>query len=469
MNLNLAMDATRNRRGGWAASPRLVAVLVLPQLPFWAARANFSIDRPLFNLDLVLATLVACVFRRTGLMLMVLAWAVDIARAASLNYHFLSPIEFAATAKFADMVVLRQVLSWKLILAALGLTACLLAVRRLAGRPLVPRLVAAMLVLQLLDMANGSSQLFGWGGDRFRIDVNIAGSPTWNIVQAERHALALARMPMSRHKHPRTFDTISAWHRTNPGGSVLLILVESMGKPVSPELDDWLGQRLAKSSLQSRWTLTRSVDEFYGPTTSGELRVLCGLRGSYAGLKPADEAGCLPAQWQRQGMTAYGLHGFHLRMFDRHQWWPRIGLKPWKFEAAADGGSRFGCNGAFPGICDDTVLATAMRLADRPAQFVYALTLDTHLPLPPDHPLPQDLAALCERTGTPDVACQMVAQLGAVLDDAAVRLAGMARPPLVVIVGDHSPPFAVSATRAAFDATVVPLYTLTPRDAGATR
>jgi hypothetical protein len=441
-------------------------LLVLPQWPFWIAGADFSLDRPLFNQDLVFATLVVCLFRRTGLALMVLAWAVDIGRIASLNYHFVSPIEFAATAKFADMVVLRQVLSWKLLLAAIGLSACLVGVARIARRSMVPHLLVAMVLLELLDMFNGSSRLLGMGADRFRIEANIAGSPGWNVWQAERHARSLALMPMSRYGHPRTFETIAGWHRQYPDASVLLILVESMGKPVSPEIGEWLSHRLAAPALASRWTLSQDVDAFHGPTTSGELRVLCGLRGSYAGLKPEEEADCLPRQWTGAGMQAYGLHGFHLRMFDRHDWWPRLGLTPWKFDPDADPAHRFGCNGAFPGVCDDAVLEQAVALADHPSRFVYALTLDTHLPLPPDRQLPDDLAALCAKTQTNGVACQMVAQLGAVLDTAAARLATLNRPPLVVIVGDHSPPFAVSDSRAAFDSGVVPLYILTPRETG---
>jgi hypothetical protein len=464
MSSNLAWDAATRPIGGWRASAWVAVLLVLPQLPFWAARADFSLDRPLFNLDLALATLIACAYRRTGMVLLVFAWIVDIARAASLNYHFISPVEFVATAKFADMVVLRQVLSWKLLLAVAGLMACFACVARLVKRPLMPGLLVGMLMLQLLDLANGSSQLFGWGADRFRVQANIAGSPSWNIVQAERHAVALARMPMTPYEHPRTFEAITAWHQRHPEGSVLLVLVESMGKPTSPEIAEWLGRRLATPALASRWTLRQHADDFYGPTTSGELRVLCGLRGSYAGLKPKDEAGCLPNRWKAEGREAHGLHGFHLRMFDRLQWWPRIGLTPWRFDPDAETSPRFGCNGAFPGVCDDAVLDAAVRLVDQPSRFVYALTLDTHLPMSPGHEVPADLAALCVKTRTNDVACQMVAQLGTVLDVTAAKVSSLVRPPLVVIVGDHSPPFAVSESRQAFDQTQVPLYVLTPKE-----
>lgn len=396
-------------------------------------------------------------------MLLVVAWVVDIGRIASLNYHFVSPIEFAATAKFADMVVLRQVLSWKLLLLATALLACLVGVARLARRSMVPHLFAAMVLLESLDIFNGSFQFFGMGADRFRIEANIAGSPGWNVWRAERHSLSLARMPMSRYSNPRTFQAIADWHRQHPDGSVLLILVESMGKPMSPEIGDWLSGRLATPALASRWTLKRDEDAFYGPTVSGELRVLCGLRGSYAGLRPDEEVGCLPHRWKAAGLQAYGLHGFHLRMFDRRDWWPRLGLTPWKFDPDADPTHRFGCNGTFPGVCDDAVLEQAVALADQPSRFVYALTLDTHLPLPPDRRLPNDLAALCVKTHTNDVACQMVAQLGALLDMTAERLASLTRPPLVVIAGDHSPPFAVNDSRNAFDSGVVPLFILSPQ------
>lgn len=456
------LEANTSRTGWRLPDWHLAALLVLPQLPFWVARTGFSLDRPLFNLDMVLATLIACIFRKTGLVLLAVACVVDVARIASLNYHFVSPIEFAATAQFADMVVLRQVLSWKLMLVLLGLAMCLAGVARLARRPLAPPVFAAMLVMQLLDTVNGSAQLFGLGADRFRVELNIAGSPTWNIWRAEQNAVVLSRMPMSRYTQPRAFETITGWHAQHPQGSVLLILVESMGKPVSPEIDAWLGRRLETTAVSARWALRREVDEFHGPTTSGELRVLCGLRGSYTGLTPVDEQACLPSRWKAAGMEAYGLHGFHLRMFDRQRWWPRIGLTPWVFDPV----HQFGCNGAFPGVCDDSVLDAAMELANRPGRFVYVLTLDTHLPLPSGRRIPDDLAALCARARTDDVACQMVSQLGTVLDAVATRLASLSHAPLVVVVGDHSPPFAVSESRQAFDGGRVPVYTLLPKVSG---
>lgn len=465
MSVNLTLARKTDPAGVWVSLGRVAGIVVLPQLPFWVACTGFSLNRPLFNLDVVLAALVACLFRRLGLTLLVVAWAVEVARIASLNYHFVSPLDFAATAQFADLVVFRQLLSWKLLVAAIGAVVCLLGLRRLVGRGAVPGLVAAVALLQILDMLNGSSQLLGLGADRFRVAANIAGSPTWNIAQTERKAVALARLPMSRYESPRVFGTITDWHRAHPTGSVLLILVESMGKPAAPEIDDWLGRRLATPMVAERWTLTRASDEFHGPTTSGELRVLCGLRGSYTDLKPVEEAGCLPRQWQAEGLQAHGLHGFHLQMFDRHRWWPRIGLSPWKFEFTAEDGRNFGCNGAFPGVCDDVVLDTAIRLADRPSQFVYVLTLDTHLPLQPGRQVPPELKALCARARTGDVACQMVAELGAVLEHVAAKLAQVAHPPLVVLVGDHSPPFLANESRQAFDAAAVPLYTLIPKTA----
>jgi phosphoglycerol transferase MdoB-like AlkP superfamily enzyme len=267
---------------------------------------------------------------------------------------------------------------------------------------------------------------------------------------------------------PASFTAQREWTRAHPGQTSMLVLVESMGLPKAPEVLDWLRGRLFTQRLSSRWTVRQSDEAFRGTTTSGELRALCGLQGHYSRLDDTLAARCLPQMLAGQGTTSIGIHGFGLRMFDRNQWWPRIGLAPWQWPGRPQAQLPMSCNHAFPGVCDAAVLDLAVAQAQQPARFVYALTLDTHLPLDQDHagPLPAELKARCAASGTPEEACHLVRKLGDVLGTLSQSLAGSRATPFVVVVGDHAPPFGEAANRQAFVADRVPIFVLTPLDAG---
>ena len=112
-------------------------------------------------------------------------------------------------------------------------------------------------------------------------------------------------------------------------------------------------------------------------------------------------------------------------------------------------------------MCDRYLAQIAIDRTVAPRQFVYLLTLNTHLPLSPSH-IPLDLQRLCEMEHTGPFACQLLSQQGALLADVATYLVNGKGQPFVVIVGDHSPPFNRKAERASFDQQKVPLYLLSP-------
>jgi hypothetical protein len=301
------------------------------------------------------------------------------------------------------------------------------------------------------------------GADRFHLGFNVAGSPSWNIYREQRAALRGATEPMKRWAAAPVYDRLHAWKLAHPQGSELLVLVESMGLPRGPHVRDWLYARVDTPGLAARWDVERTTEQFYGTTTYGELRVLCGLRGHYKLLKASDEGDCLPRLFSNAGQAAAGLHGFNLSMFDRARWWPELGLQPQGPTAYAST-AHTACNEAFPGICDADVLARAAQLAERPSSFTYVVTLDTHLPLPRhDERLDPDLARRCAQDATPSVDCQMVQRLADVLNEIAGMVIGLRATPMVAVVGDHAPPFVQAVDREAFESEQVTALLLTPR------
>lgn len=447
---------------------RFMLVVCSVHLPSWVLSWMFqgprADERPIFNLDLLLAAVLACVSPLLGIVALVLAWTADAARLASKNFHFMSAFDFLEAARFVDMLNLSSFVTPWAIALAFGLALCVWMVRRTTrvDRRLWLPLLGLMVACVALDALNGSFHGFGLDRDRRLVDTNFAGSPGWNVWRAQRQS-ALASGPLRPLAGVVTVQALRSWHDMHPRGTSVAVLVESMGLPRDPGLRAWLTARLATPRVTSRWQVSATQERFLGATTSGELRLLCGLEGHYSKLDAASASGCLPRELATHGVRSIGIHGFGMRMFDRRDWWPRIGLTPWPWpEDPAAAGLPMNCNHAFPGVCDGAVLSRAIEEAQQPARLVYALTLDTHLPLSAGGEQLPELLAACTRVAAPEAACGMVQRLGKVLDQLEQRLATSRTTPFVVVVGDHSPPFSERANREVFDAVEVPVFLLRP-------
>lgn len=455
--------------GSWCSDLRsfpnwlwLAGVLVLPQLPFWLAGIFMPLQRPVFNLDLLLGAVLLCWSWRLGLPVLLLLFGLDLLRSAALIYHFATPAEMLSALRFSGLVDAGQILSWPLVAAFAGLVVSLGLLVVLA-RKLRGSLASLLMIAPLLwavDALNGSSQIFGLGADRARSSVNVVGSAGWNIYSSWRVVQGLKSRPMQPLPDPKAYRVIDRWMQDNPGQSVLIVIVESLGRPSAPAVNDWLRKQLLTERVLDRWRVEETDEDFFGSTTRGELRTLCAINGHYSRLTSEDATRCLPQLARARGDDVRGLHGFTLTMFDRADWWPRIGLTPWRFGSEA----ARGCNLAFSGVCDSAVLQQALTLVDAPRQFVYALTLDTHLPLADRGPsAPLALLRHCQSEQLPATACELVARFGHLLNEVELGLSALRQPPLVVLVGDHAPPFISVDSRNAFDASKVPLFVLRPR------
>ena len=431
----------------------------------WLTNGPKTEERPIFNLDLILAAAIACVSLGWGALALMVAWSTEFIRITAKNYHFLSALDFIDAARFVDMLNIRIFLTPAVLFGAMGLFACLWAVLKVArDKPVLIRpLLLSLVAFAALEAVNGSFHMFGLVSDRWMVSVNLAGSPTWNVLNSQKRNPLASGQPVP-FTDARSYAILSNWRATHSRQSALVILVESMGQPMSQQLQDWLVKCLSTDRINDRWSVEVGTERFVGATTSGELRVLCGLMGHYSKLTEASRASCLPLQWRQAGSEAIGLHGFHMRMFDRRKWWPEIGLRVWDQQPFDNSGLQMNCNEAFPGICDAQVLKEAVHAADRPDSFVYALTLDTHLPLSESREnIEPMLKRACSDSDVSMTSCELAFRLGQMLASLEESLAGMSNPPLVLIVGDHAPPFAEASNQKAFEANSVALIVLRPR------
>jgi hypothetical protein len=444
---------------------RFITMLAVANAPFWVLSQNFFMSRAFINVDLALAICVLCVSLTAGIALLCIGWCGDLILSQSLTFHFRSPLEFVQSLQYASALDLQGFASWDRLLLILPFLASAIAVAVMARgqrRLWRPALVLTLLLVGL-DATNGSSMLSK--RDNWRIGFNLAGSPWSTLGSLALKSKPSASSPLRAIPLDETAQglvDIPAWAGNHPGRSVLFVLVESMGLPQSTDVRQWLSQQLVDDQVKATFDVLQADLPFRGSTTSGELRAMCAMAGSFGNLDAATGANCLPSRLAALGWQTIGMHGFSQRMFDRETWWPLIGLQSTHFVNAPEFGN-VRCGAAFRGGCDDRLIDAGVQALRPGNRFVYLLTLNTHLPAAATDTSPQ-LKSICERQRQDADACNLVSQLGGVLGHLRASLRTQKPAPLVVVVGDHAPPFSAIASRQAFQLDRVPAFVLLPRE-----
>jgi hypothetical protein len=441
---------------------RLALLVALYNAPFWLLARWMFIDRAVLDVDFFVAVLLARIHPVLGFVTTFVAFALDMTVSQSLTYHFTTPWDFFRSVAFVGALNWRDWVASIHWLSVVPFLVCGLALWRLMRRPVDWRITLAVtLSLIGIDSLNGSS-LLSWH-DR-RITVNVAGSPSATLLYqafqpTQARSIRPSDDPQVRHFH----EQLAGWAARNPQGSVLVILVESMGQPKSPLLRTWLQDRLnGGSGEEASHRLETGANHFRGATTAGELRTLCGMAGNYRALTQASGSACLPVRLQQQGWNAVGLHGFTRRMFERDTWWPLMGLSRRLFAEDLLPALQE-CGATFKGVCDRSLIQAAVQEAQAPRTFVYALTLGTHLPVP-STTVDARLQALCTQAMVEMDVCQLQSLVGQVLDAISMELRASPRPLAVLVAGDHAPPFGSLKARQAYEPDQVPVFLLLPKE-----
>lgn len=242
---------------------------------------------------------------------------------------------------------------------------------------------------------------------------------------------------------------------------LMIVMVESMGRPVNPQLRGQLVDLWARPEVRRLYEVTTGDTLYYGSTTSGEMRELCGRWGNYAEVMAKADRTCLPARLAARGYRTQAWHSFKGEFFDRSLWYPNIGFAETRFgeQLLADGADE--CPGVFPGACDRDVpaqIANALKRAKEP-QFLYWLTVNSHLPVIKDERLGTTDCAKFEATLAADF--PMTCRIFELFDSSGRALAREITasdfPTAdILIVGDHIPPFFNRHDREQFASDSVP-------------
>jgi hypothetical protein len=458
----LPTQSSPSGSGPLARLGRLALFVVLLNCPFWILSSHVFLTRATVSLDSLLGLLLLQYSALWGAVAIAVSWICDLTVSASFTYHFASPVDFFRSAAFANNIDWSNYLRAQTAISAAPFVVALLAAKRLQQQRIGPwPVVSTIALLLVLDTANGSSAFS-------RRDVRLI--PT-NIAGSSLHSIARAAFDNDKDSElvPAPFGTggrVEFDHylpsAASSGNSLLYVIVESLGVHQHPAVRHWLQRQLYPVGLFESYDLSVGAVVALGGTTSGEMRRLCGLQGSYRRLTPDASAACLPRLFGDAGWATVGLHGFSADMFYRSYWWPMIGLKDIRFAEQLTGASGRQCGAAFRGICDEDLIATAVRATDKQRTFVYALTLNSHLPVAPID-IPDDLAKICAESNAGDDVCTLLAHLGITLRAIANELGSRSTQPFVMLAGDHPPPFFEKRSRDQFLRDSVPLFALTPK------
>jgi hypothetical protein len=252
---------------------------------------------------------------------------------------------------------------------------------------------------------------------------------------------------------------------------IVMIMVEAMGLPQDPKIRRELVNIWARPEVRAHYEVVTGDTLFYGSTTGGEMRELCGRWGDYFEVLDRKDTRCLPTRLAAKGYGTQAWHSFTGNFFERNRWYPNIGFREMRFgdRIVKDGAGV--CPGVFAGACDRDVpsqIAAALKHASGP-QFLYWLTVNSHLPVIRNEALQTiDCArfdsALNDRYPMTCRLFSLYDQTGRAL---AKEITAADFPDAdILIVGDHLPPFFDRHHRQAFAPDLVP-WILLKRKAGA--
>ena len=173
---------------------------------------------------------------------------------------------------------------------------------------------------------------------------------------------------------------------------------------------------------------------------------------------------CLPNRAKTLGYQTYSIHAASGGMYDRLDWYPKIGFGHSEFYGTIPQNGIRKCK-SMPGLCDVDMMEHVFRQIKKEKKiFYYWLTLNSHFPYDD-----RDIFishSICKQVSLDEdsqrcrhflLQQQFFNALSEYIKMNRQQLAGTQ----VIIVGDHNPPFYTDRDREAFHENVVPLITFT--------
>lgn len=358
----------------------LLLVVLVPNILFASMAWVSGVGRSWINLDYAFAALfVVLGWRWLGVLLFFVFLLVDLLVVVGQLFPFIRLHDLIYLAKFVFLPSSSYQLAMLLVVFGLFVKCVFFSMlSRLASRE------AVLLVFNLL--------LLGYvvkvyavepADDRFwRVSAGtLVSSKLIDFIDYRSHAFLKTASLQGEPFRPLPADAAvrSEWLNFDGGDALpekmLLVLAESWGVPHDERLQQAL---LRPLKAVASGGLKQGELSFFGATLAGELRELCLLSPNHFNLASVKEGfeDCLPNLLREQGYRTASMHGAVSLMYDRKDWYPKVGFEERIFFESREWPQR--CY-SFPGACDlDLREAARDFLVQDGQRFMYWLTLNSH-------------------------------------------------------------------------------------------
>ncbi len=465
----------------WRGVLYCLAYLILPNLPVWIFQPQLKVmPHGYWNVEALLLGVFALFLPSSvTFLLLLLEMSAALIYLVCYTYQFSLESFFQAAHSFTVLPDHLQLRAWA-ALAVIVLLAWIVAyeIPRPKGKARAWT-AAGVFVLCLLPV--GIDTLNGYNPSIPIDHLNAASRLTLSplAILADREAYFFHQASLERRMRDVELDSASMQvvNLLKPTSqaeapNVVLVLVESWGLLRDPRLASALTSGYDDAGFRSKYTVSYGAAPFIGPTIAGEARELCHSQMEFKllDISPARSETCLPDYFHGRNYRDIAVHGYVGGMFNRSTWYKTIGFdQMWFLHDLRQEGLPV-CNGAFPGICDGSIAqwigSTLLPASASRPEFVYWVTLNSHLPVPV---LAEDGSCPAEAApGRRKSFCswfQLIERVHHSVQKLAEGIQG--RPTIFVLVGDHMPPFSDPSLRAMFSQTEVPYVVLSPKAAAA--
>jgi hypothetical protein len=496
-NLLNATAGRQGRESSWFFFVLFYAILA--NIPFWLAKYEFHFFHAgWFCLEYAFVGLLALYLpRKVSALLLFAAIAIDTLCAVCETYY-LSPVECLRSLNSMHEIAGSRPLNLFFVCAVTLLTLAVAAwfpirsVRRNYRKRTAIWLIAFICICLAIDGIGVARRNHGIpnplrpGHPLDSVKLSSFGDLRLTRRTTVRLALLLVtQVGMSRVEaafqsaHPPSavsaadiaLDDLSGIAQTAAGQpNIVLVLVESWGLDKDAAVRAALTSPYLNQNLLARYQVRQGTVSFFGPTVEGEGRELCSSKIGFHLLTASNKElqSCLPDQLAARGYHNVAVHGLDGNMFSRLDWYKHIGFREVLFRDQFRQQALPDCVGAFTGTCDAALAGwIGKRLGENDAtpDFIYWVTLNSHLPVPVPSPL-QDPAS-CSFSSSLEATPALCSwfQLEANVQNSVVHLAltHLSRPTVFIVVGDHAPPFGDATMRNSFSDSLVPYVLLIPR------
>lgn len=429
----------------------LIALFVIPNAIFLSLAGYLNLARPLVNLDYFVA--IAFLFARNkglkavGFLLFILSCLFDILMLVIQIFPFM---DLSAIRYFMPFIWVAP----KMYLIAMGLGTILTF-----GLPLILQkvfrqqnyfyLCAVSIVMILVGSVVRDFKYRDQHGVLARTNYYYTNSQAWLYYELTNSAFVAASTQKAQLVPLKADEQGASRHLKTPYASkILFVVVESLGAPKQPELQQELFKNITAQTDKLDF-VEMGKNYALGATVQGELRELCGMDVRYGfGLGQLDSrsfSGCLPHKLTQSGYKTIAMHGSSGRLYDRYAWYPKADFQQTIFAEQLLGLELKRC-AAFKGICDTEltqhVIPKQFQQHQNDKLFFYWLTLTAHAPYE-EEDIVNKQRVDCTRFGmNPNGQLCHNMQLEAQTMDGIADL--IKQPEMkgveVMIVGDHMPP-----------------------------